>query len=46
MRIRTYRDESLSIHFDLVYGGARARSIDLVSVTTAGMLQASSLVPT
>jgi hypothetical protein len=41
MRIQTYRDESLSRHFDLIYGGAKARSIDLVSVTTAGMLLAS-----
>jgi hypothetical protein len=41
MRIQTYRDESLSRHFDLTYGGARARSIDLVSVTTASMLVAS-----
>jgi hypothetical protein len=41
MRIQTYRDESLSRHFDLIYGGAKARSIDLVSVTTASMLLAS-----
>jgi hypothetical protein len=41
MRIDTYRDESLSRHFDLKYGGARARSIDLVSVITASMLVAS-----
>jgi len=40
MRIQTYRDESRSRHFDLKYGGARARSIDLVSVTTASMLLA------
>jgi hypothetical protein len=40
MRIQTYRDGSLSRHFDLIYGGARARSIDLVSVTTATMLLA------
>jgi hypothetical protein len=41
MRIQTYRDESRSRHFDLIYGGAKARSIDLVSVTTAGTLLAS-----
>jgi hypothetical protein len=41
MRIQIYRDESLSRHFDLIYGGARARSIDLVLVTTASMLVAS-----
>jgi hypothetical protein len=41
MRIQTYRDESRSRHFDLIYGGVRARSIDLVSVTTATMLVAS-----
>jgi hypothetical protein len=41
MRIQTYRDENRSRHFDLIYGGARARSIDLVSVTTATMLLAS-----
>jgi hypothetical protein len=38
MRIKTYRDERLSRHFDLAYGGARARSIDLVSVSAATML--------
>ena len=41
MRLQTYRDESRSRHFDLIYGGARARSIDLVSVATASMLIAS-----
>jgi hypothetical protein len=42
MRIQTYRDESRSTHFDLIYGGAKeARSIDLVSVTTATILLAS-----
>ena len=43
MRIQTYRDESRSRHFDLTYGGARARSIDLVSVATATMLVACAL---
>jgi hypothetical protein len=38
MRLQTYRDESRSRHFDLICGGERPRSIDLVSVTTAGML--------
>ena len=41
MRIQTYRDESRSTHFELIYGGAEARSIDLVSVATATMLLAS-----
>jgi hypothetical protein len=38
MRLQTYRDESRSRHFDLIYGGERPRSIDLVLVTTTGML--------
>jgi hypothetical protein len=41
MRIQTYRDESRSRHFDLVYGGARTRSIDLVCLIIATMLLAS-----
>jgi hypothetical protein len=41
MRIQTYRDESRSRHFDLIYGGARVRSIDLVSATAASMLVTS-----
>jgi hypothetical protein len=41
MRIQTYRDESRSRHFDLVYGSTRVRSIDLVSVMAAGTLLAS-----
>ncbi len=31
MRLHTYRDESRSRHFDLIFGGERPRSIDLVS---------------
>ena len=38
MRLLTYRDESRSGHFDLIWGRERPRSIDLVLVTTAGML--------
>jgi hypothetical protein len=38
MRLLTYRDESRSRHFDLICGRERPRSIDLVLVTTAGML--------
>jgi hypothetical protein len=38
MRLQTYRDESRSRHFYLICGGERPRSIDLVSVTTSGML--------
>jgi hypothetical protein len=38
MRLQTYRDESRSRHFDLICGGERPRSIDLVLVTASGML--------
>ena len=38
MRFQTHRDESHSRHFDLICGGARPRSIDLVSVMTSAML--------
>ncbi len=38
MHLQTYRDESRSRHFDLICGRERPRSIDLVLVTTAGML--------
>ena len=38
MRLHSYRDESHSRHFDLIGGGDRAWSIDLVSVTAAGIL--------
>jgi hypothetical protein len=38
IRLKTYRDESRSRHFDLIYGGEHPTSIDLVSVTTSGML--------
>ena len=40
MRLQTYRDESRSRHFDLICGRERPRSIDLVLVTTSGMLVA------
>jgi hypothetical protein len=40
MRLQTYRDESRSRHLDLICGGERPRSIDLVLVTTSGMLVA------
>jgi hypothetical protein len=40
MRLQTYRDESHSRHIDLLCGGKRPRSIDLVLVTTSGMLVA------
>src|SRR6476659_2896866 len=33
MRLHSYRDESHSRHFDLIGGGGRPWSIDLVSVT-------------
>jgi hypothetical protein len=38
MRLQTYRDESHSRHFDLIYGGERPRSIDLVSAAALGIL--------
>jgi hypothetical protein len=38
VRFQTYRDESRSRHFDLICGHKRPRSIDLVLVTTSGML--------
>ena len=38
MRLHTYRDESRSRHFDLIFGGKHPRSIDLVLVTISGML--------
>jgi hypothetical protein len=38
MRIQTYRDESRFRHFDLIFGGERPRSIDLVSAVALGML--------
>jgi hypothetical protein len=41
MRLHTYRDESRSRHFDLIFGGEHPRSIDLVLVTISGMLVVS-----
>jgi hypothetical protein len=38
MRLQTYRDESRSRHFDLISGGERPRSIDLVLAISSGML--------
>jgi hypothetical protein len=38
MHLHTYRDESRSRHFDLVSGGERPRSIDLVAAITSGIL--------
>ena len=38
MRLHSYRDEYHSTHFDLIGGGSRPWSIDLVSVAAAGML--------
>jgi hypothetical protein len=38
MHLHTYRDESRSRHFDLISGGKRPRSIDLVLVMASGML--------
>ena len=38
MRLQTNRDESHFRHFDLITGGERPRSIDLVSAVASGML--------
>ena len=38
MHLRSYRDESYSRHFDLIGGGGRPWSIDLVSVCVSGIL--------
>jgi hypothetical protein len=40
MHLQTYRDESHSRHLDLICGGEHPRSIDLILVTTSGMLVA------
>jgi len=38
MRIRTYRDETYSRHFDLIGGGGHPWSVDLVAITASGIL--------
>ncbi len=38
MRLRTYRDETRSRHFDLIGGGGHPWSVDLVAITTSGIL--------
>jgi hypothetical protein len=38
MRLRTYRDETRSRHFDLVGGGGPPWSVDLVAITASGIL--------
>jgi hypothetical protein len=38
MRLQTYRDESRSRHFDLIFASERPRSIDLMLVAILGML--------
>lgn len=38
MHLHTYRDESRSRHFDLISGGERPRSFDLVLAITSGIL--------
>jgi hypothetical protein len=38
MRLQTYRDESRSRHFDLIFGGEHPRPIDLVTATVSGIL--------
>ena len=38
MRLRTYRDETRSRHFDLIGGGGHPWSVDLVAITASGIL--------
>jgi hypothetical protein len=38
MRLHTYRDESRSRHFDLIGGGDRPWTIDLVAMAAAATL--------
>jgi hypothetical protein len=38
MRIQTYRDKNHARHFDLVSGGERPRTFDLVLLFSSGML--------
>jgi hypothetical protein len=38
MHLRIYRDKSRAGHFDLISGGDRPRSFDLVLAFTSGML--------
>jgi hypothetical protein len=38
MHLHIYRDENRSRHFDLISGGERPRSFDLVLAITSGML--------
>ncbi|KRR03428.1 hypothetical protein CQ12_40205 [Bradyrhizobium jicamae] len=38
MRLQTFRDDSRSRHFDLIGGKGHPWSIDLVTVTAAGIL--------
>jgi hypothetical protein len=38
MRIRTYRDEAYSRHFDLIGGGAHPWTLDLISLSAASLL--------
>jgi hypothetical protein len=38
MHLHTYRDESRSRHFELISGGERPRSVDLVLAIASGIL--------
>ena len=38
MRLRTYRDDTGSRHFDLIGGGGHPWSVDFVAITAAGIL--------
>jgi hypothetical protein len=38
MRLRTYRDETRSRHFDLIGGGGHPWSVDLVVIVASAIL--------
>jgi hypothetical protein len=38
MHLHTYRDENRSRHVDLISGGQRPRSLDLIVAITSGIL--------
>jgi hypothetical protein len=38
MRLRTYRDETRSRHFDLIGEGGHPWSVDLVAIIASGIL--------
>jgi hypothetical protein len=38
VRLRTYRDETRSRHFDLIGGGGHPWAVDLVAIAASGTL--------